>query len=351
MADMNVFSGDAFSAITMLQGVDKYPFQPNYIGSLGLFAPRPVTTKGVWIEQRAGVLNLIQTSPRGAPLPQRSTEQRSARNFQTARIAKGDRLMADEIANIRAFGTNNELQMAQAEVTRRLSGPVGLISEVEMTWENMMLGAVQGVLTDADGSVIYNWFTEFGISQPAEIAFDLTGANAAGTTVGAAGKLRPFIQQQVVRPLVRAAKGAFLPTTKIYALCSDTFYDDLTNHGEVRATYLNWLQAQALRDGNAFEEFPYGGVVWVNYRGTDDGTTMAIAADKVKFFLKDAPGIFQVAWSPAETFDFANTPGAPIYPMIVPDKDRNAFVDIEVYSYPLHICTRPETLFRGRRGA
>lgn len=348
--DMNVFSGDAFSGISMLEGVDKYPFKPGLIGSMGLFAVRNVTTKGVWIEQRDGVLNLIQTSSRGAPLAQRTTEKRSARNFQTSRIAKGDRLSADEIAGIRAFGTNTELQMAQAEVSRRMSGDVGLVREVELTWENMMLGAVQGILTDADGSVIYNWFTEFGISQPAEIAFDFTGANAPGAS-GASGKLRAFIQNNVVRPIIRAAKGAFLPGTQIIALCSDTFYDDLTNHGEVRQTYLNWSEAQTQRQGNAFEAFPWGGVTWINYRGTDDGTTVAIAADKVKFFLKDAPGVFQVAYSPAEFFDFVNTPGQPIYPMIIPDKDRNAYVDIEVYSYPLHICTRPETLLRGKRGA
>jgi hypothetical protein len=334
MADFNVFTGDAFSAISMLEGIEKIPYKPGYVGSLGIFADQPVTTKGVWIEERDGVL-----------------KKRNARFFNTSRVAKGDRLMADEIANIRAFGSNTELMMAQQEIARRLAGPVGLISEVQMTWENMMLGAVQGILADADGSVIYNWFTEFGISQPAEIAFDLKGAQALPTTAGAPGVLRPFIQNQVVRPMIRAAKGAFLPSTKIYALCSDTFYDDLTNHGEVRATYLNWLQAQTLREGNAFEEFPFGGVVWVNYRGTDDGSTVAVAADKVKFFPVGAPGVFRQAWSPGESFDFVNTPGQPIYPMVLPDLKRNQYVDIEVYSYPLHICTRPDVLFRGKRGA
>jgi hypothetical protein len=240
---------------------------------------------------------------------------------------------------------------AQNEVARRMSGPVGLQSEVEMTHENMRLAALQGILTDADGSTLYNWFTEFGISPPAEIAFDLAGANAAGTTVGAAGKLRPFIQKNVTRPMVRAAKGAFGPGAQIYALCGDNFYDDLTNHGDVRATYLNWLAAQSLRENQAFEEFPFGGVTWVNYRGTDDGTTVGINTDKCKFFPVNAPGIFQVAWSPAEFFQFVNTPGQALYPLITVDEKRNAYVDIEIYSYPLHICTRPEVLYSGKRGA
>ena len=35
--------------------------------------------------------------------------------------------------------------------------------------------------------------------------------------------------------------------------------------------------------------------------------------------------------------------------MIVPDEKRNAFVDVEVYSYPLYVCTTPGVLYRGKR--
>jgi hypothetical protein len=52
--------------------------------------------------------------------------------------------------------------------------------------------------------------------------------------------------------------------------------------------------------------------------------------------------VFRVAQSPAETFDFVNTPGPGVYAMTTPDRDRNAFVRIELYTYPLYICTRPE---------
>lgn len=351
MASIDIFDNDAFSMASLVGAIDKVAFKPSFLGDLNIFAETPSYTDTVFIEQRDGVLNLVPTTPRGAPLPQRKTESRAARSFKTVRIAKGDRLMATELQNIRAFGSDTELMAVQAEVARRLSGPVGLQSEVEYTWENMRLGAVQGILVDADTSVLYNFYTEFGISQPTEIAFDLTGANKAGTTVGAAGVLRPFIQQNVVRPLVRASKGAFLPTTRIIGLCGDGFYDDLTNHGDVRQTYLNWLAAQEARGGNAFETFSFGGVDWVNYRGSDDNSTIGVPTDKVKFFPAGAPGVFRVARSPAEFMPFVNTPGKPLYPMVIPDEKRQAYVDIELYSYPLFMCTRPDLLFRGRRGS
>jgi len=47
--------------------------------------------------------------------------------------------------------------------------------------------------------------------------------------------------------------------------------------------------------------------------------------------------------------DFVNTLGQPFYALQVPDLSRNAFVDVEVYSYPLPICTRPEMLQSAKR--
>lgn len=350
---IDVFRQDAFSMVSLAASADKIPYNPQFLGSLNMFSPPPqgVRSKNVSVEQRDGVLSLVQTTPRGAPLPQRTTEKRSMRPFATSRLAEGDTITASEIAAIRAFGTESELMQAQAEVARRMSGPTGLRALIEYTHENMRLGAIQGIVTDADASTIVNYYTEFGIAQPAELAFDFGGANKY-VTADAIGLLRKFIQANVVRPMARAGKGAFLPTTQIYALCGDNFFDDLTSHGEVRTTYLNQQAASELRRGNAFEQFDFGGVTWVNYRGSDDGTTVGINTDKVKFFPVGAPGVFIEAFSPAdEFFPFVGQVGQPIYPIMILDDERQSWVKIEVYSYPLFMCTRPEVLLRGKRGA
>lgn len=142
--------------------------------------------------------------------------------------------------------------------------------------------------------------------------------------------------------------GARLPGTQVYGLASDSFFEALVNHDTVRQTYLNWTAAADLRQPLAYETFQFGGISFINYRGTDDNSTIAIAADKCKFFPVGANGVFRVVQSPAETFDFVNTPGLDVYAMTIPDRDRNAFVHIELYTYPLYICTRPEILQRAR---
>jgi len=344
MATMDIFNDNAFSVVELTGVLEKFTHQPALLGQLGLFTPRPIRGETVGIESRAGVLSLIQTSPRGAPLTERTTEKRDLRDFRTRRIAKGDTITAAEIQGIRAFGSESELMQVQAEVARRLAGPTGLIRDIELTWEHMRLGAVQGIVTDADDSLIYNWYTEFGVPQAAEIDFDLDNASPES------GAVRKKCNQ-VVRQMMKASAGAWLPgRTGILGLCGDNFYDNLTMHPEVRQTYLNTAQASDLRDNAMpYETFRYGGIAWVNYRGTDDGSTVSIPTDLVKFIPVNTPGVFEVVFSPMESLEFVNTPGREMYALQVPDRDRNMFVRIEVYSYPLFMCTRPAMLQRGKR--
>jgi hypothetical protein len=340
---MDIFKSDAFGMVSITEAINNVPFQPTFLRDLNIFTPKPIRTLSVSIEEKNGTLSLIQTSERGAPLAEADREKRKLRDFRTVRIAKHDVLRADEIQGIRAFGSETELMQVVDEINQRMNGPTGLMRDVELTWENMMLGAVQGIVTDADASTIYDYFSEFGISLAAEIDFDLDNATPAS------GAVRKKCDQ-VTRQMMKAAGGGWVPgRTYVMALCGDAFWDDLVAHSEVRQTYLNTMEAKDLRGGTAYESFSYGGIVWVNYRGTDDGSTVAVGTDKAKFFPVNGNGVFQMAYSPAETLDYVNTPGLPVYGMVIPDEKRNMFVELEVYSYPLPICTRPAMLQRARR--
>src|SRR5882724_5159609 len=123
MPTMDVFNSNAFSTISLTNAVEKVPYLPSLLGDLGIYDPVPVRTQTVEVEERSGVLSLIQTTPRGAPMRERTTEKRNMRNFSTQRLAEGSTIRADEIQNIRAFGSETELMQVQDEVMRRLNGP------------------------------------------------------------------------------------------------------------------------------------------------------------------------------------------------------------------------------------
>jgi hypothetical protein len=360
---MNIFDNDAFSAVTMTTAIEDFDFTPSFIGSLNLFEDVPTTTEMVSVERRGNSFSIIPTTERGAPLPEGKTDGRIIRGYGAPRIAKGHTLQASAIQGIREFGTEQDLQTMISYVGRFESK---LITEVEMTWENMMLGAVTGVVVDADGSTIVNWFNEWGIAAPAEIDFAL---DTAGTDVEE--KCR-----EVIEVMKRASKGAWNNSTTIVGLCGKSFFNKLTKNKNIREVYLNTQNAAALnraygvanaspfRSGT-LASFEYGGINFVRYQeadnfnfAADEATIKAAGADgmgvqsaRCKFFPVNAPGVFQVAFAPAETFDFVNTIGKKLYTMMIRDRDRNAWVRPEVYSYPLYICTRPEMLLRAKESA
>lgn len=338
MAGMDIFADNAFGLVELTAALEDIEYEPNWLGSMNIFTERSVRTEKVSIERRENELHLVPTTLRGAPLPQLTMKDRNIRDFRTVRVAKGDRLNASEIAGIRAFGTDSEFEQVQTEVATR---SIRIRADLDLTHENMRLGAIQGILLDSDGSTIYNWFTEWGIAQPAEMTFNFVDL--------VDGKLREKCHQ-IIRAMRKASKGAWSPATQVYALAGDEFFDNLIKAPEVRATYLGWAAAADLRQASPGpgEIFPFGGINWVNYQGTDDNSTVAVAPTKVKFFPVNAPGAFLRVNSPGEFFDTINQPGQEFYALTIPDRDRNAFVDIEVYSYPLYVATRPAMLLRGK---
>jgi len=333
---LDVFNQDAFSAITLTDAINKEDFLPSALS--GLFQPIPVTTITVMIEERDETLNLIQTSPRGGVPAHQDTQQRTARSLVIPHLAKEGLIMADEIQNVRAFGTMTEEQVLQAEINRRNAR---MRRDVEYTWELHRLGAVQGIILDADGSEIYNLFTEFGVSQESEVNFDLDNGSPA------AGALRKACTA-VVRAILRNLKTGS-DSVRIRAECGDAFWDDLIAHTEVRATYTNWAAAEELRANVAFSYFQFGGIEWRNYRGSDDNSTVAIDTNKCHLYPVGVPGLYEVYYAPADTIEFVNTPGLPVYAMQAIDPEFERWVKLHVQSNPLHICTRPKVLMKGKR--
>lgn len=348
---LDVFRGDAFTSLSLTSFIDRHPFSPQGLGELGIFEPLPIRNKALAVEERNGQLILIPTSPRGAPATERVTEKRKARYFEAPRLMHGDTLYVDEIQGVREFigdgGIAQTVPMQiQAEIARRLAGPTGLQASMEYTWEYHRLGAIQGILLDAGGGTLFNWFNEFGITPVSEIGFNLSAGQTAAT-----GTIRPILNN-IVRTMMRAAKGTWVPgRTRVIGLCGDQFYDGLTNHFDVRQTFLNWNAARELRTGQAFSEFTFGDITWINYRGSDDNATIAIPTDKAKFFPAGAPGVFQVAYAPGESAEWVNQPGKPMYVNPILDRDRRAWFRNEITSFPLHICTRPDMLMSGRAEA
>ncbi len=355
MIGMSVFDADAFSAVSLTKAVDYMSYVPSLLGSIpNLFERVPVRTEEVWIERRAYGPALIQTSPRGAPPSQvgGGGDKRDARAYKTVRLADASRVTANELQNIRRFGSEIDLKDLMEEVGRR---QFKLTANFDLTEENLRLGCVQGVVYDADGStVLANWISEFANNAPGGRTLTQPSVVPFNFSAGTLGSVRQN-SNNVVRTLRRNLGGLDKPGVKIVAICGDSFYDQLVTHPEVRATYLNWTAAADLREGvgEVWQPFPFAGIEWINYRSTDDAATgtptLGVPTANCAFFPRGA-GIFQWATAPAEKFEFLNTPGQSRYSWIVRDPLRDAWADIEMYAYPLPVCVLPQALATGHAG-
>ena len=98
-------------------------------------------------------------------------------------------------------------------------------------------------------------------------------------------------------------------TAMVAPLCGDDFWDAFITCPEILHTYQEQMAFALQNDvGNAWESFRFAGVTWHKYRGTNDNSTVAIAAKKAKFFPAGAP-IFQIAHPPAERIREHARPG------------------------------------------
>jgi len=78
---------------------------------------------------------------------------------------------------------------------------------------------------------------------------------------------------------------------------------------------------------------------------SDDNSEIAVGTNDCKLFPVNAPGVFKQAIAPADEFiPYVGSPGQNMYSMTIRDKDRDAWIRNEQYSYPLFLCQRPGVL-------
>lgn len=339
MEMLDIFNGNAFSKVSLTHALDRIPYVPSYLAGLNIFEPKPIRTISAALEKRENVISLVQTTQRGAPIRQKADEKRDIRDVRTVRIALGDTIHSHELQSIRAFGSPEAMEEVTTEVARRM---VSIRRDIDLTLERHRLGAINGLVLDANGDTILDWYSFWGITRRATLRWTFDAAASSGNVRTQCTAL--------TRRMERLSRGAFTPSTRVMALCGDEFFDALIASKEVRETYLNYQAAADLRGASPRAGFIFGGIEWMNYRGTDDNnatTGVAIPSKQARFFPVGGRDIFSHYMSPGEALDDIGTLGKPYYALTLPDRDRNTKVDIEVYTYPLFACNHPDVLETG----
>ena len=199
------------------------------------------------------------------------------------------------------------------------------------------MGAVQGLILDADGSTLFNLFTEFGVSQQTlDIALATTTTKVRNRIVAA-------------KRLAEAELGGVM-TSGWLGLCGATYFDDLVDHATVIEAY-KYQQGQVLGQDLRESGFTYAGVSWREYRGSVAPQAGGAAVDFVNtnqaWLVPIVAGMFVTRFAPADYEETVNTMGLPFYAKQAGDPSGfNKYRALEVQSNPISLCLRPRAVIK-----
>jgi hypothetical protein len=201
----------------------------------------------------------------------------------------------------------------------------------------MEVNALKGIVKDGAGTTLYNYFTEFGLSQQA-VDFVL---GTAGTNVQA--KVR-----EVLRKVETELKGETM--TGVLALVAPEFFDKLIGHAKVEDAYKYYAStgAQPLREDTR-RRFPFAGIMFEEYNATvtlstGDTETLVPTSEGIAFPLGTLD-TFVTYGAPANLIETVNTVGLPIYARQIARPDGSA-IEVKTEASILPVNKRPRLAVR-----
>lgn len=207
-----------------------------------------------------------------------------------------------------------------------------------------------GTLQTSYGTTI-NWYNEFGVTRT-ELTMDLT--NLA---------VDPLAE---VEPIIAAVQDGIQSGTVVdglIAVCSPSFFNALISHPFVVDTYKYFQQTQgtAVLNGRLaanvygldarYRNFYYGGVLWIEYRGsytnrvTGTTTPYIPAGDAYVFPQVASEAVFKTYFAPANRFATVNTVAQEAY-WFEYMNEKDDFIEIMSESNFMNAVLRPQALIR-----
>lgn len=326
----NVHDADPFSLESLTAAVNAVPYRPGQVSASGIFLEDSVTTTLISIEQRDGKLGLVEPSQRGGPGETVDDETRKKIPIAVPHYQRNDSVLADEVQNVREFGTEASLETVVGRVNRKAQRHA---QDLTMTLEHQRVGALKGIVLSKSGGTLLNLYNAFGVGVPADVSLEL---DVDATVVTS-------LWQDVVYSIEDSLDETY---GGIHVFTGRDFHKALWQHKSVRDTFLYNTGAAVLRQ-DVPDVFEWGGATWERYRtgakATTDLGAPYIASTEARVAIKGVEDLFITRFAPADYNDTVNTPGLPFYAQMI-EKQNHKGYDMEVQMNAISICTRPQVL-------
>ena len=326
-----------FELVDYTQELLIVPNQWGLVNSMGIFSSEGIAENSITVEKITESSTLILDRVRGERAYQNKDFARELHSFPVPHFPLDDYITPNDVQGKRAYGEANAADTLAAVRARKLQR---IRQSHAWTLEAARCQALTaGTVYAPNGTVSVNWFTSFGVTRK-EIDFVL-----ATSTTNVLAKIEEVIAH------IQDNLGNGGNQSGVMALCSPEFFSALIAHDAVKAAYQFYASTQEplrnrLGGANAlYREFVYGGVRFVEYRGSYNGSKLIPAKDAV-FVPMGVEDMFQTYFAPANKFDFVNTIGEEAYVFEYTDP-MGEKVELQSQANFINMVRRPAALVRG----
>jgi len=284
-----------FTLTELTAAINQFPVQWGLVNQMGIFASRGVRTRSVVVEEQSGTLALLPDHEWGGEGTVASKIARNTYSFAIKQVVHEDNVLPGDVQDVRGFGIEG-LTDISAEVARRLQR---MRARHDTTKEWKLMSALRGTVLSGDGSTLTNLFTAFGLTQ---VTVDFVLGTAGTDILGKCAAVMNQIEDNL--------KGDTM--TGVTALVSPEFFQKLIQHAKVVDAYKYHSEASTRLGTDQRKGFTFGGINFVEYRASVNGSRL-ITAQEGHAFPLGTLDTFATYYAPADFNETVNTVGLPIY--------------------------------------
>jgi Phage major capsid protein E len=324
-----------FELVDYTEELNLIPNTWGLINELGVFRSESVAQHSITIESKAGTLGVITDQVRGARNLVNKDEVSALRSFAIPHFPLDDYISPQDLQGKRAYGTSDTAETEAAVIARKLAR---IRMNHAVTMETARAFAItNGAVYAPNGTVVGNYYTDFGVTRK-EVDFVL--GTTATDVIAKAEEVIAHIQDNIL-------SGESV--TSVVALCSPVFFGKLIAQAGIKEAYKFYTSTQEpLRKrlgSGLFRRFEHGGVEFVEYRGTYNGTALIPTGDAY-FLPRGTADMFISYFSPANKFSHVNTLGEEAYAFTYRDS-KDEKIEMQTEHNALHLIRRPAAVVRG----
>lgn len=313
-----------FGLVPMTQAINNIAPMPTAIRESKLFRPEYLEGTHIDVEVSNEEVLLVEAVPRGTPGKPVENDDVTFRTFKTLHLPQDDVVLADDVINVRQFGTNNQKATVEGKVNAKLAK---MKRKTENSREHLMLGAIQGKVVNAKtNKVLVDINKEFGIDRK---YYDIKFSDKT-TDVG-------MLWDDCILEQADNAGGELITGWTVYA--SKTFLKNMKWHPSMKELYKLFQDAAALK-GEDRASFVFGDTKFVLYNhkfnsdvDIKDGEALLVPEGTTETFIE--------YFAPGDMTDVVGTTALPYYASREPMKHKKGW-DLHTQSNPLPLMLRPK---------